>query len=46
MYLSPQFLGAYISNMMDLEGGVNCTNSLNVFLEIFIPLNFGDFSPS
>ena len=40
------FLGACFSKMMDLEGGVNCTNSLNVFPEILNPLNFGKFSPS
>ena len=31
---------------MDLEGGVNCTNLLNVFLEIVNPLNFGEVNPS
>ena len=37
------FLGARISNRMDLEGGVNCTNLLYVFLEVVNPLNFGEF---
>ena len=34
------FLGACISKRMDLEGEVNCTNLLNVFLEVVNPLNF------
>ena len=37
---------ARISNRMDLEGGVNCTNLLIVFLEVVQPLNFGEFYPS
>ena len=40
------FLGACISKMMDLKGGVNCKNLLNVFLEAVNPLNFGEFSQS
>ena len=40
------FLGVCISNRMDLKGGVNCTNLLNVFLGIVNPLYFGEFSPS
>ena len=43
MYLS---LGACISNRMDLEGGVNCTHLLNVFLEIVNTLNFGELNSS
>ena len=32
------FLGVCISKMMHFEGEVNCTNLLNVFLEIVNPL--------
>ena len=39
------FLGACISHTVDLEGGVNSTNLLSVFLEIVNPLTFGDFKP-
>ena len=37
-----------ISNRMGLglEGGVNCTNLSNVYLEVVNPLNFGEFYPS
>ena len=38
------FLGARISNRMDLEGGVNCTNLLNVFLEIVNPSTLENFT--
>ena len=40
------FFGARISKRMDLEGAVNCTNLLNVFLEVVNDLNFGEFYPS
>ena len=40
------FLGACISKMMDFDGGVNCTNLSNAFLEIVNPLKFGEFNPS
>ena len=43
MYLSLIF---FLIFRMDLEGGVNYTNLLNVFLEIVNPLNFEEFNPS
>ena len=38
------FLRARISNRMDIEGGVNGTNLLNVFLEVVNPSTLPNFT--
>ena len=43
--ISPLSL-SIIFNRIDVKEGVNCTNLLNVFLEVVNPLNFGVCYPS